>query len=288
MTRSLVRILTISLLSAIALASHVSANERAWLTLPATPILPSDGRSATVEVAGAKIWYAEFGAGDPVVLLHGGYANSNYFGNLVPVLAKSHRVIVIDSRGHGRSTLGDVQISYARMADDVVKVLDKLQIKSAPVVGWSDGGVIGLVMAMKHPDRISALFSFGADSDYRVLFDLSKSEVFTAYLQRTAEEYKGISPTPDEFQKFNDNVSKMWYSEPVFTDDDLKSVRVPTWVVDADHEEGLPRSDTDRMFHLIPDASELILPGVSHFAFLQDPETFHASVLSFLRRTQTH
>ena len=75
-----------------------------WLTLPATPTLPTPEHCGTAPVNGIKIWYAEFGRGEPVILLHGGLANADYWGNQVPVLAQAHQVIVMDSRGHGRST----------------------------------------------------------------------------------------------------------------------------------------------------------------------------------------
>jgi pimeloyl-ACP methyl ester carboxylesterase len=74
----------------------------------------------------------------------------------------------------------------------------------------------------------------------------------------------------------------MWASEPHFTDDQLRGIRVPTWIVDADHDEAIKRENTDHMAALIPGAGELILPAVSHFAFLQDPALFNASLLDFL------
>jgi alpha-beta hydrolase superfamily lysophospholipase len=88
---------------------HVNA-EPQWMTLPPTPVLPKADRSGYASVNGVKIWYAVFGRGEPVILLHGGLANSNYWGNQVPVLAKRYQVVVMDSRGQGRSTLDEQPI----------------------------------------------------------------------------------------------------------------------------------------------------------------------------------
>ena len=90
------------------------------------------------------------------------------------------------------------------------------------------------------------------------------------------------TPTPGEFKTFLDNISRMWASEPHFTDDQLRGIKVPTWIVDADHDEAIKRENTDQMASLILGAGELILPGVSHFAFLQDPTLFNAMLLHFL------
>ena len=97
------------------------------------------GTTATVDVDGAKIFYRVAGKGDPVVLLHGGRAKHNYLAGQFDLLAKDHTVVAIDTCGHGRSTLGTSGLSYDRMADDVIAVLDAAGIDKADVVGWSDG-----------------------------------------------------------------------------------------------------------------------------------------------------
>jgi len=116
-------------------------------------------------VNGVHIWYAVFGHGAPVILLHGGLANSSYWGLQVPALAKHYQVVVMDSRGHGRSTRDDRPYGYDLMADDVVGLLDFLKIHRAAVVGWSDGGILGLDLAIRHPDRVSKVFAFAANTD---------------------------------------------------------------------------------------------------------------------------
>ena len=139
-------------------------SEPAWMTLPATPVLPEQASSSGLaQVNGIQIFCATFGQGVPVVFLHGGLANSNYWGAQVASLFERYRVIVMDTRGHGRSPLLSRHFSYATFADDVIATLNVLGIDRAHVVGWSDGAITGLQLAMNRPDRVSSLFAFGAN-----------------------------------------------------------------------------------------------------------------------------
>jgi pimeloyl-ACP methyl ester carboxylesterase len=253
-----------------------------WLTLPPTPTLPKATQSGFAPVNGIKIWYAVFGRGEPVVMLHGGLANSSYWGHQVRALQMHYRVIVMDSRGHGRSSRNEQPYGYDLMASDVLGLMDHLGIKNAAIVGWSDGAIIGLDIAMHHPERVSKLFAFAANSDPSGVADIAKSDVFNAYIARAGEEYKRLSPTPNEYKSFVDEITKMWETQPNWTDADLAKIKVPTWIVDADHDEAIKRENTEFMAAHIPDAGLLIQPNVSHFSFMQDHEQFTNDVLHFL------
>lgn len=272
--------------AAILLASLTAAmSAPQWLTLPPTPTLPKAAQSGFAPVNGIKIWYATFGRGEPVVMLHGGLANSSYWGHQVRALQKHYQVIVMDSRGHGRSTRNDQAYSYDLMASDVLALMDHLAIRKAAIVGWSDGAIIGLDIAMHHPERVSRLFAFAANSDPSGVADIAKSDVFNAYIARAGEEYKRLSPTPGEYKAFVDQITKMWETQPNWTDADLAKIKVPTWIVDADHDEAIKRENTEFMAAHIPGAGLLIQPNVSHFSFMQDPEKFTDDVLHFLEHT---
>jgi pimeloyl-ACP methyl ester carboxylesterase len=161
-------------------------------------------------------------------------------------------------------------------------LLDYLHVRKAALIGWSDGAIIGLDIAIHHPDRLTRLFAFAANSNPSGVKDVSLSPVFTAYERRAAIEYTQLSPTPTRFNTFRADIEHMWATQPHFTDDQLSHIKVPTWIVDGDHDEAIKREDTDHMAALIPGCGELILPGVSHFAFLQDPAFFNESILHFL------
>jgi pimeloyl-ACP methyl ester carboxylesterase len=253
-----------------------------WLTLPPTPSLPQAANSGYAPVNGIKIWYAEFGAGAPVILLHGGLANSNYWGKLVPALAQRYRVIVMDSRGHGRSSRDQKPYGYDLMASDVLALMDYLKIDKAALIGWSDGAIIGLDIAMHHPQRLTKLFAFAANSDPSAVKDVEHDPVFSAFIARARTEYEKLSPTPNEYDAFLRQITKMWDSEPHWSAADLAAIKVPTWIVDADHDEAIKRDNTLFMADSIPGSGLLIQPDVSHFSFLQDPQQFNADVLHFL------
>ncbi len=273
----------LALLLALTLFSIAAAQaDPQWLTLPPTPVLPKAEQSGLAPVNGIKLWYAVFGRGEPVILLHGGLANAAYWGNQVPALAQHYRVVVMDSRGHGRSTRDAQPYGYDLMASDVLGLMDFLKIRKAAIVGWSDGAILGLDIALHHPERLSKLFAFAANSDPSGVADIANSPVFNAYIARAEKEYEKISPTPTQYKAFVDQITKMWDTQPNWTAADLQGIKVPTWIVDADHDEAIKRENTLFMAQQIPGSGLLILPQVSHFAFLQDPQDFTGEVLHFL------
>ncbi|BAR58258.1 pimeloyl-ACP methyl ester carboxylesterase [Bradyrhizobium diazoefficiens] len=274
------------LLTALLVMVSINAAHAApqWLSLPPTPTLPKAAQSGFAPVNGIKVWYAVFGRGEPVLLLHGGLANANYWGHQVRALQRRYQVIVMESRGHGRSSRDQEPYGYDLMASDVVGLLDHLKIRKAAIVGWSDGAIIGLDIAMKHPERVTKLFAFAANSDPSGVADIASSDVFNAYIARAGEEYKRLSPTPTEYKSFVAEITKMWESQPKWTASDLAAIKVPTWIVDGDHDEAIKRENTEFMAANIPGAGLLIQPEVSHFSFLQDPEQFNDDVLRFLER----
>ena len=273
----------------LALAPGTARADPQWLTLPPTPSLPQPVQSGSAPVNGIRIWYATFGAdqGEPVILLHGGLANSDYWGYQVRALMNRYRVVVMDSRGHGRSTRNEQPYGYDLMASDVIGLMDFLRIPKAAIIGWSDGAIIGLDLAMHHPDRVAKLFAFAANSDPSGVADIASSPVFNAFIARAETEYRKLSPTPTEYKAFLAQITRMWETQPNWTADDLKRIAVPTWIVDGDHDEAIKRENTEFMAASIPDAGLLLQPEVSHFSFLQDPEQFTSDVLHFLEHVKS-
>ena len=277
------RRIVLSLASLLILFACPARAEPQWLNLPPTPGLPSAAQSGYAEINGVKIWYAVFGHGQPVLLLHGGLANSNYWGNLIPALSNDYQVVVMDSRGHGRSSRSSEPLGYDLMASDVLALMDFLKLDKAAIIGWSDGAIIGLDIAIHHPERLTKLFAFAANSDPDGVADVSQSQVFNAYMARAKAEYQNLSPTPAEYDSFMAQVTKMWETQPHFSAENLHSIRTTTWIVDGDHDEAIKRSNTLFMADQIPGSGLLIQPKVSHFSFLQDATQFNADVLHFLK-----
>ncbi len=256
--------------------------EDPWMVLPPTPTLPAAAKSGYAPVNNIKIWYATFGKGAPVILLHGGLGNSNYWGLQVRALSSRYQVIVMDSRGHGRSTRDEQPYGYDLMASDVLALMDYLKIPKAAIVGWSDGAILGLDIAINHPERLTKLFAFAANSDPSGVADIGQSPVFNAYIARAEKEYEKLSATPTEYKSFLEQISKMWETQPNFTKEQLNAIPVPTWIVDADHDEAIKRENTEFMAAQIPGSGLLLQPRVSHFSFIQDPKQFNENVLHFL------
>jgi pimeloyl-ACP methyl ester carboxylesterase len=255
----------------------------AWQTLPPTPTRPTASVQGKAPVNGVEIYYAEYGAGAPVILLHGGLANSDYWGDLIPALTPQYRVIVMDSRGHGRSTRDAQPYGYDLMASDVIGLMNYLEIAKADIVGWSDGAIIGLDIAMRYPDRIGRLFAFAANATTAGLKpDLERNPTFAAFIARARQEYEKNSPTPDQYDAVLGQIGAMWASQPNWTAADLARIRTPVMIADGDHDEAIKREHTELLAKEVPGAQLLILPGVSHFAMLQNPAKFNAAVLRFL------
>jgi pimeloyl-ACP methyl ester carboxylesterase len=263
-------------------AIGAAAAER-WQTLPPTPPPVQGETTGYVAVNGIRLFYAATGEGPPVVLLHGGLANSDYWGNQVAALAPHHRVILVDSRGHGRSSRDARPFGYDLMADDVVALLDTLHVERADVVGWSDGGIIALDLAIRHPDRIGRIFAFAANTRTSgVVPDVDKNPTFAAFIARGKDEYRRLSPTPGEYDAFVKQIERMWATQPNWSDAQLRAIRAPVLIADGDHDEAIFRAHTEYIARTIPGAGLLILPNASHFAFLQDPTLFNAAILDFL------
>jgi pimeloyl-ACP methyl ester carboxylesterase len=271
----------------LACLSSVTAHAaQRWQTLPPTPSPVAGEVTGVAAINGIKLFYATIGQGPPVVLLHGGLANSDYWGNQVRALAPHHTVILVDSRGHGRSGRNATPFGYDLMADDVVALLDHLGLKRADIVGWSDGAIIGIDLALRHRERVGRVFAFAANTNLAGLnADVEKNPNFAAFIRRAGEEYRKLSPTPREYGAFHAQISHMWESQPNWSDAQLRGITTPVLIADGDHDEAIRLDHDIYMSRTIPHAGLLVLPNTSHFAFLQDPSPFNATLLHFLDDT---
>lgn len=276
------RFLGFFIVAFIALANFAQAEDR-WMTLPEPPAMPQAAVSGYAPVNGIQMYYAVYGAGDPVLLIHGGLGHADIWANQVSELSKTHKVIVADSRGHGRSTRNEQPYGYDLMASDYLALLDFLKVDKTALVGWSDGGIIGLDIAMSHPERLTKLFAQAAN----VTVDgvdpaVATNATFGAYIERMGKDYAKFSKTPDQYNAFVEQISKMWASEPAWNKEQLAALKVPTAIVLGDHDEAITRAHTEYMAASIPGAKLIILKDASHFAMLQDPAGYTKAVLEFI------
>jgi len=263
-------------------AGSASAEER-WETLPEPAAMPAATESGYAKVNGIDMYYATYGAGDPVLLIHGGLGHADIWASQVAELSKTHKVIVADSRGHGRSTRDAQAFGYSLMASDYLALLDYLKVDKTALVGWSDGGIIGIDIALTHPERLTKLYAQAANvTTDGVDPGVETNKTFGAYIERMGEDYAKMSKTPGEYEAFLEQISQMWASQPNWTKEQLATITTPIAVVTGDHDEAIKREHTDYMASVIPGAKLIILPNASHFAMLQAPDEYTASVVEFI------
>ncbi len=246
--------------------------------------LPPGGTEGITLHDGGLIWHAGFGAGRPVILLHGGLGHSGNWGKQVPALVEAgHRAIVIDSRGHARSSWNEQSLSYERMAGDVGAVMDDLHLDQAALVGWSDGACTALALARQAPERVDGVFFFACNVDPDGTKALDESNpLLGRCFARHKQDYALLSPTTNRFDTLVADLGTMQRSQPNYSAADLAAIEVPVWSVIGESDEFIKRDHAAYIARSIPGASFRELPGVSHFAPLQRPALFNATLLEFL------
>jgi len=245
--------------------------------------LPIATDQGYVENEGARIWYATYGSGSPVVLLHGGLGHSGNWGYQVSALLNNgYRVVVIDSRGHGRSTRDLRSYSYELMASDLTAVIDTLHIEKAGLVGWSDGACIGLALTSNSPSRVAGVFFFACHMDQSGTKKIEFTPILRRCISRHMKDYKQLSTTPDQFDEFSKAVGLMQKTQPNYSREDLSQISVPVAIVHSEHDEFIKQEHAEYLAHNIPNAEFIYLSGVSHFAPLQRPDQFNTAMLTFL------
>jgi pimeloyl-ACP methyl ester carboxylesterase len=244
--------------------------------------LPDAQEEGFVENAGARIAWSTYGEGPPVVMLHGGLGHRGNWGYQVPVLVGAgYRVILIDSRGHGRSTRDAQPYRYELMASDVLAVLDALQVQRAAFVGWSDGACIALILGRQAPQRVGGVFFFACNMDPGGAKEFVLTPVIERCFNRHRADYRALSATPDDFDAFVAAVSEMQRTQPNYGAADLAQIGVRVVVAIGEHDEFIRREHAVYLAESIPEAELIVLPNVSHFAPLQRPALFNGVIERF-------
>jgi pimeloyl-ACP methyl ester carboxylesterase len=234
------------------------------------------------DINGIRIYYETYGAGRPVLVLHGGTGFIEFMHYQISALAASRFVIAPDSRAHGRSSDSNQPLTYDLMANDMLKLLDKLNIAETDVVGASDGGIIGLDLAMHHPERVKRLVAIGADYDVEGVdtdkFPMPPPEEAMAPMR---DFYKRIAPDPTHWPVFYQKIIEMWRTQPHYRVTDLGTIKAPTLIM-AGEFDAIKRQHTDQLAKAIPGAREVIIKGATHAAPLLQPDVVNAHILEFL------
>ncbi|MET3711909.1 pimeloyl-ACP methyl ester carboxylesterase [Sphingomonas trueperi] len=272
--------LAASLFAAIPAIAAPAAQQQAEQS-EATALDPSGDYLA---IKGARIWYASIGKGKPVVLLHGGLTSSRSWDAQVPaLLASGHRVILIDSRGHGRSTMGPLPLRYDLLAEDVLAVLDHLHLARPAVIGWSDGAIVALLVAMRAPQRLGAVYAFGANMDKAsVRPNAGDAPILATVAPRLVADYAARSPDPSGFGRLQQAVRAMQASQDDIGPEQLRRIRTRVTIAGSAQDEFILPTHFRALAKAIPSAQLALFPAAGHFLPWQNPALFNRALLTFL------
>lgn len=233
-------------------------------------------RADTAKVNGIDLYYEDVGWGKPLIMLHGGFGDSDMWDPHSLMLRFQYRVIKIDSRGHGRSTDGSGPITYQLMASDVLALMDKLRISDAHFVGWSDGAVIAADIAANQPHRVDQLILFGAafgGNVYNPVFQtlLNSENLFKDFIDLTYRAaYEAKNPKP-QWKVFQDKMYDLWTTpcylvsmNPANCLEPLGSINSPTLVVVGENEI-ISFAHTQDVVNAIPGAKLKVVPLAGHY-----------------------
>jgi pimeloyl-ACP methyl ester carboxylesterase len=228
------------------------------------------------DVRGIKIYTEEYGTGRPLVLIHGNGGSISSMKSIIPLFSKNYRTIAIDSRAHGKSTDQGDSLSFEMMADDVAALLDKMRIDSAYVIGWSDGGIIALEMAMRHPEKVIKLASTGANL-------WPDSTALMPSVWKDEKKYYDSHKNKPQFSGSEKNDWKIFmldWEQPDITLSSLKKIKSPAMIIAGDHD--LIRIEhTVQIFQNIPGAQLWILPDSGHDTLIRYPDKFYETINHF-------
>jgi pimeloyl-ACP methyl ester carboxylesterase len=227
-------------------------------------------------VRGIKLYTEEYGTGKPLVLFHGNGGSISSMSAIIPYFSKKYRTIVIDSRAHGKSIDPGDSLSFEMMADDVASLLDQMKIDSAYIIGWSDGGIIALELALRHPEKIKKLASTGANlwpDSTALVPGLWESE--KKYFESQSGKVKLTGEEKNSWKVF-----MLDWDQPNISLASLNKIQAPSLIICGDHDI-IKIEHTVLIFQNIPKAELWILPNSGHATLIEHALEFCETVDNF-------
>ena len=242
-----------------------------------------------VEIGALKTWYDEQGEGEPLVLLHGGMSTNATWAAQILELSAHFRIIAPERRGHGHTPDLDGPLSYDVMSADTIGFVDAVVGGPAHLVGWSDGGIVGLLVASARRDLVRKLIVIGTNFDTAGLTP-EAMEGFTTLsadsddLAMLREAYQTASPDgPGHWPLMVDKFKEMVSTQPAITLEQLARITAATLVVVGDHDI-VALDHTSTLFRAIPNSELAVVPGTSHYLAMEKPDLVNRLVLDFLEK----
>ena len=233
------------------------------------------GKYATIR--GFNMYYETYGVGEPLLIIHGNSGSISDFSFQIPFFEKKYKVIVADSRAQGKSVDNADSLSYEMMADDLAALLDVLKLDSCYVIGWSDGGINGLLLAMRHPEKVKKLAITGANL-------WPDTTAVDPFIFKWAENLNdSVSQLPKTQKNKHDlKLLHLLTYEPHITTAQLARIKCPTLVIGGDHDVIRPEH-TLLIAQSIPKSYVWILPNSGHSTVIYYSTTFNNTVLDFFK-----
>jgi len=250
-------------------------NGKQSLFIKGSNIIGNNQNGKFVNINKVKLYYETYGEGEPLLMLHGNGQSINAFMNQIDEFSKLYKVILVDCRGRGNSTFDyETELTYSLEANDIKLFLDKIGIEKTHILGWSDGGIIGLIMAINYPEKVDKLIAIGANINPQGLKDL-----------------EGMINTIDELEKNNQenkndlslSLYKLMANYPKLEYSDLNKIESETLIIAGDHDE-IKNIHTINMYEAIKKSQLAILPNETHYFPEENPIFFNELVLKFLKK----
>ncbi len=249
--------------------------------------------AARMGVRDISIFYKEYGEGEPLLMLHGGFGYLEHWCAQIKELSAHYRVIALDSRGHGRSTLGDEPLTYRGMAGDISEFIERMELGPVHLLGWSDGGCTGLALALQRPDLVRSMVLLGTPFSTGNYSPEAK-ELIRIFLRPYSPGLLALmfirrlmTPEPASAKKFLERISAMWTDLPDFAPEELRGIETPTLVIAGDKDEYLSAwPDPLKVFRetaeAIPGAGMVVVPGGTHGLHMSHARQVNEHILTFL------
>jgi len=230
------------------------------------------------DIRGFKMYCEIYGTGEPLLIIHGNGGSINNFIYQIPYFAKNYKVIIADSRNQGKSADAGDSLTYEMMADDYAALLDALKIDSVNVIGWSDGGINGLLLAMRHPKKVKKLAVTGANlaPDTTAV----PQEIWDMVRPGFAGLKAKASLTPQEKTGFK--LLRLLCEQPNIPPSSLNKISCPALVIGGDHDV-IKEEHTLLIYKSIPNAYLWILPGSGHSTPIIYADDFNKVVERFFK-----
>jgi len=245
-----------------------------------TPYGKNTGVGKFIEINGAKIYYEEYGKGEPLLLIHGNGGSIESMGNQIDYFKSKYRVIVADSRGQGKSELKTDSLTYVQITKDTEELVSRLKLDSISIIGWSDGGIVGLQMGISGKSKIKKIVTMGANlrPDATAVNSWATNDV-----QNMRKMIVSKIKTKDTSENWNlqKQLAGLLVDQPNIPTKDLSKIKAKVLIIAGD-KDIIKNEHSVEIFENIPKAQLCIMPGETHFAPASTPEVFNALANKFL------